>query len=184
MLSNNGAGFSSLYCPGTSSRFTEQDNWTMFTYYAGAGWSTLGYVATLPSTGDFYSIVNGADGQTYNFYTNINSSFTAQKVYDHQGNYWPVLPAVRGLVADANLTDNTDPPVSGSSLQTTGAEYDWAKVADGSMPSLGKPAISAHLNGNVPLGANVGMLDGHVQWQPLTNMLPRAGDYSSPYFYW
>jgi prepilin-type processing-associated H-X9-DG protein len=36
----------------------------------------------------------------------------------------------------------------------------------------------------IPLGGNVGMLDGHVEWRDFTNMLPRAGGSGSPYFFW
>jgi prepilin-type processing-associated H-X9-DG protein len=41
------------------------------------------------------------------------------------------------------------------------------------------------LNGLIPLGGNVGMLDGHVEWRNFTNMLPRAGSgASAPFFFW
>ncbi len=43
--------------------------------------------------------------------------------------------------------------------------------------------LSAHLNGKIPSGANLLMLDGHVEWRKFQAMHPRtlAG---SPVFWW
>ena len=49
--------------------------------------------------------------------------------------------------------------------------YNGGPASDGGYV---KPHLSPHLNGMIPLGGNVGMLDGHVEWRNLTNMLPRA----------
>jgi prepilin-type processing-associated H-X9-DG protein len=41
------------------------------------------------------------------------------------------------------------------------------------------------MNGSIPPGGNVGMLDGHVEWRNLTNMLPRAGNGGGAlYYFW
>jgi len=40
-----------------------------------------------------------------------------------------------------------------------------------------KPFTSSHmLNARIPSGANLGMLDGHVEWRPFQQLLPRAAE--------
>jgi prepilin-type N-terminal cleavage/methylation domain-containing protein len=57
--------------------------------------------------------------------------------------------------------------------------YIWNST-DGGYP---KAHISAHLEGGTkPVGANEGMLDGHVEWRIFQNMIDRVQD--GPYFYY
>ena len=44
--------------------------------------------------------------------------------------------------------------------------------------------VSAHLNGDLPRGNNIGYKDGHTQWRKFTvNTVPRTGN-NTPYFWW
>ena len=44
---------------------------------------------------------------------------------------------------------------------------------------------TSHLKrGNVPRGGNIGMLDGHVEWRPFLQMLPRTDDTDCPCYWW
>jgi prepilin-type processing-associated H-X9-DG protein len=174
-LTNIGVKWTSLYCPGTSARFTEQDNLTLWIYYA--PWRRLlGYASTLPYIGTMESTVG-----TYSFSTNINTTLNMQRV-NLSGTNYPVIPASRVLVADSTLTyGNGVPPPAGPALNAAMLTCDWVNISFYPL----KPGISAHLNGLLPLGGNVGMLDGHVEWRDFTNMLPRAGGVNGEaFFYW
>jgi len=58
--------------------------------------------------------------------------------------------------------------------------YNWTDVEGG----YKKHDISSHLkNGKIPGGGNIGMLDGHVEWRPFSQMLPRTGP-NDPVFYY
>jgi len=163
-VTNAGVKWISLYCPGTAPRFTEQDDLNLFNF-APPSFSVLGYASTLPSTADFAGV----------FATNLNLSLTAQRAPPYVGSTQPlpVKSASRPLVADATLNNTGN-----SSLYSTMVTYNWVSVPGG----YGKFHLSAHLNGTVPLGGNIGMLDGHVEWRNFKDMLPRTS--SSPYFYW
>ncbi len=51
------------------------------------------------------------------------------------------------------------------------------------LTALTKGHISAHLEGgSLPVGANVGMIDGHVEWRPFNQMINRTT--SGPWFYY
>ena len=172
-ITNTGVKWTSLFCPGTSVRFTEQDNWNLLNF--GPGFGVLGYATTVPGVASMGSTVG-----TYLYPTNINATLTMQRV-NYLGTYYPVTPASRPLVADATLTPgNGVPPPAGAALNAAMLTYNWTSIPGGYI----KPHLSAHLNGSIPLGGNVGMLDGHVEWRNLTNMLPRAGNGGEPFFYW
>jgi prepilin-type processing-associated H-X9-DG protein len=117
---------------------------------------------------------------TYSFSTNINTTLNMQRV-NLSGTNYPVIPASRVLVADSTLTyGNGVPPPAGPALNAAMLTCDWVNISFYPL----KPGISAHLNGLLPLGGNVGMLDGHVEWRDFTNMLPRSGGNLDPYFFW
>ena len=65
------------------------------------------------------------------------------------------------------------------------ANYNYTAVVGGLSPFNHK---SAHLNKKLPLGGNVGMLDGHVEWRKFQAMLPRSAatvnGVSIPVFWW
>jgi prepilin-type processing-associated H-X9-DG protein len=89
------------------------------------------------------------------------------------------------LAADATLSQTAqhDP-----TMRYTG-NYEYTTITGGSYP---KPHITAHLNGKVPAGGNIVMLDGHAEWRKFDAMTVRgyggvnASDPnpSSPTFWW
>jgi prepilin-type processing-associated H-X9-DG protein len=167
-VTNTGVKWNALYCPGTFPRFTEQDNLNLFNYEPGF-LSVLGYASTLPGSAGFA----GAAA------SNINITLTLQRVSSGLGGaILPVKPASRALVADATLNDTGN-----ASLYSAMLTYNWVSIAGG-YQTYGQPHphLSAHLKGNIPLGGNIGMLDGHVEWRNFQDMLPRTS--SLPYFYW
>jgi prepilin-type processing-associated H-X9-DG protein len=166
-LTNAGVKWNNLYCPGTSPRFTEQDDLNLFNFEPGV-MRVLGYASTLPC----------ASFESGDFSTNVNTTLSMDRAADSYGWFFPIIPASRPLVADATLTD------SGASFTyAIMLAYNWSSI-DGGYVYNGhrKPHLSAHLNSLIPLGGNIGMLDGHVEWRNFKDMLPRDG--YSPYFYW
>jgi prepilin-type processing-associated H-X9-DG protein len=47
-----------------------------------------------------------------------------------------------------------------------------------------KPHTSPHLNGSLPAGGNLGMLDGHVEWRRFQDMQIRTPSSAAPNFWW
>lgn len=144
--------FKKLYCPGTSVRFTDQDNANLWNWTPG-NLHIPGYLTTLPGT----AIIA----------TNQNASLTPQRILSGSAYLPAPSPAARVLVADATI--------SGSSMDNhagfvAGTNYNFTSV-NGGYPV---PHISPHLNGLVPAGGNLGMLDGHVEWRKFADMDERA----------
>jgi prepilin-type processing-associated H-X9-DG protein len=169
-VTNTGVKWNDLYCPGTAPRFTEQDNLRLFNYGA-PYFSVLGYASTLSGPAEFAGP----------FATNTNSTLTMQRAPPYFGStqLLPVKPATRALVADANLNNTGN-----SSVYAVMLTYNWVNIVGGYVNAYGQAQghLSPHLNGTVPLGGNIGMLDGHVEWRNFQDMLPRTS--SAPYFYW
>jgi prepilin-type N-terminal cleavage/methylation domain-containing protein/prepilin-type processing-associated H-X9-DG protein len=174
LLTNNGASQATWYDPGTQPRFTDQDNQALWDFEP--GYRVVGYALTLPGTASY------ADNGAWLFSTNINAKLSSSMVTGENGLSYPIHTATRALVACANMNqigDSTSPIIE----KTYTGEGGWTDV-DGGYP---KHHISAHMNGGVPLGGNVGMLDGHVNWVPFTLMLPRCGvggQGGQPYYYY
>jgi len=74
------------------------------------------------------------------------------------------------LYADATLSSQNSVSLPG---------LDNFTMVQGGYP---KPHRAPHLKGIVPLGGNVGMLDGHAEWRKFEVMIPRT--VNGPYFWW
>jgi prepilin-type processing-associated H-X9-DG protein len=150
--------FERLYCPGTSVRFTGEDNESLWEYYAPGNIHVIGYAPTLPGTPSLMA-------------TNVNSTLTPQRIQLGGIGLPAPSPARRVLIADATLAHSAN----NYSARYT---YEWVNVFGG----FPKAHISPHLNGRFPAGRNAAMLDGHVDWAPFDSMQPRTT--SDPYFWW
>ena len=64
--------------------------------------------------------------------------------------------------------------------------YNWVNIIGGL--GTAHPHRTAHFNGNLPAGANIGMLDGHVEWRDAHDFQPRTGPTVNgtqiPEFWW
>jgi prepilin-type N-terminal cleavage/methylation domain-containing protein/prepilin-type processing-associated H-X9-DG protein len=96
--------------------------------------------------------------------TNINSTLTPQTITSGPLKLPAPLPSKRVLLADATLQ--------------TGPGGSFTFVSGG----YPKPHTSPHLNGSVPAGGNVAMLDGHVEWRRFQDMQIRST--GGPFFWW
>jgi prepilin-type processing-associated H-X9-DG protein len=90
----------------------------------------------------------------------------------------------RVLTADATLSRNSE---NDEARKYTGG-YHWTDIDTG---SYAKHHLSAHLTGTTPVGGNLGMLDGHVEWRKFEKMRVRASgilwpsqNNSCPTYWW
>jgi prepilin-type N-terminal cleavage/methylation domain-containing protein/prepilin-type processing-associated H-X9-DG protein len=135
-----------------------------------------------PITGDFRVIYYaqtffGTASYSGEFVTNENPKMTITSV-SYDGQSLPIHISSRPLTACETIEDTQE---SGpSTLLSEEKRYDWINVVGGYV----KHDITSHLaNGTIPSGGNIGMLDGHVEWRPLSQMLPRTGP-NDPVFYY
>jgi prepilin-type N-terminal cleavage/methylation domain-containing protein/prepilin-type processing-associated H-X9-DG protein len=156
-LNRYGAPQEVMYCPGTAPRFTDDDNEALYEYYAPGSIHVIGYVHTLPSSVGGSSLIA----------TNVNSTLTPQTITSGPTKYPAPLPSQRVLAADATIQVNV---LNGSFTFVLGG--------------FAKPHTSPHLNGSLPAGGNLGMLDGHVEWRRFQDMQIRTPSSAAPNFWW
>lgn len=149
-----------MFCPGTAPRFTPANNEELYEYYAPGHIHVIGYAPTLPGSPTLLS-------------TNVNSTITPQPLKPPAfGTAYTVAPqpaSQRVLAADATIRQPTiSPPPSYVLIQG----------------AYRLPHICPHLDGFIPAGGNVVMLDGHVQWRNFSQMQLRTTTSAQTYFYW
>jgi len=151
-----------FYCPGTASRFSEQDNWNLYYSFATNSFHVLGYVMTFRGEASLNP-------------TNYNASLTPQPIQSGSITYPPPPVSERVLTSEA---------VMSAPFQNQLAKretYNYLDITGGYV----KHHLTGHMNGVVPAGGNLGMLDGHVEWRKFGIMLPRTDPASAaPTFWW
>lgn len=148
-----------VFCPGTAVRFSDQDNAALWNF-ASSSFHLTGYALTSPGFGEIT--------------TNQNTKITPQSNPTGPAIIPGQLPSQRVLLADATITS------PGQYSYSQRYTYNWTSVAGG----FNKSHISPHLKGQFPLGGNVGMLDGHVEWRKFDDMQCRVNSGSVPGFWW
>jgi prepilin-type N-terminal cleavage/methylation domain-containing protein len=173
MLTANNTFQKSCYCPGTSPPFDDQDNLNLWNGYTGAygPYRVIGYALTLPKTSSLGP-------------TNANATIYPQPIQFGPIMVNPGPVTERVLVADATMSRNTE---YDETMKYTGG-YHYTDIDTGSYP---KHHRSPHMNGRVPGGGNLGMLDGHGEWRKFEKMHVRAngtlwpsGNSSCPTYWW
>jgi prepilin-type N-terminal cleavage/methylation domain-containing protein/prepilin-type processing-associated H-X9-DG protein len=146
-----------FYCPG----FPDQDNDELWNFITNQ-FRVIGYAMTFPGTASVSD-------------TNENTSIIPQPIKYVTIMMPPPSPSTRPLLADATISRPGQANVANRSANVyTGINGGWSK-----------PHRTAHLDGSLPAGGNVGMLDGHVEWVKFKLMLPRTDIGSgSPVFWW
>jgi hypothetical protein len=148
-------GREKLYCPSVRAdiEIRTLDAWWNF---AGSSFAVIGYAHTF-STGT--SVVE----------TNLNTSILPSAIRVTSSSFLPPpSPSNRALLADATLSSGNDTQIR------TNNTY----VIEG---GLGRHR-PAHMEGMLPSGGNVAMLDGRVVWRAFDEMQPRTS--FVPYFWW
>jgi prepilin-type N-terminal cleavage/methylation domain-containing protein/prepilin-type processing-associated H-X9-DG protein len=137
----------------------------------GAGFRVIGYAQTFYHTAMYGGI----------FVTNTNEKLSETSTpggFDVPS--VPVGPlAKRPLTACATLNNTGDSDDNNVKLT-----YNWSDVDGGyEFEGHAKGHISAHMaTAAIPEGANIGMVDCHVEWRPFNQMSNRTS--ASPYFYY
>ena len=138
----------------------------------GSGFRVNGYAQTFYGTASY-------SGTSV---TNTNQKLGAASTpgyFDMEGGVPVGNLSKRPLTACATLTDSGD-----SDVYATFVKYNWINTDGGyTYDGVAKGHIAAHLEaGTIPVGANIGMIDGHVEWRPFNQMINRTG--GGPYFYY
>ncbi len=158
-LAGFGLEWRNFYCPGTSVRFTDKDYRDLW------NWSS-----TFRVTGYAFALWGSSTLTT----TNQNRTLEIQTV--QVGAVRVLMPnAQRVLVADATISA----PGQNNPALRYSSGYNYTSIQGGFV----LPHLAAHLEGKFPVGGNVGMVDGHVEWRKFDDMFPRTIG-ASPVFWW
>ena len=159
-MEDNGGKWRVFYCPGTSVRFSEQDNWNLWNY-APNNYRVLGYAMTFAGTAGLAQ-------------TNWNRWISkVDPVQVGFGVTYTEPLSHRVLLADTTMSQ----PGQANPMQRS--TYDYTTIVGG----FAKPHMTSHLSGKQPSGGNVAMLDGHAEWRKWEKMTPRTTG-GSPVFWW
>ncbi len=154
-----GTQWQSWYCPGTGYRFSYNDNFRLWNYVPNS-YHVVGYAQTFRGTASLNP-------------TNVNPSIIPQPIQS----ILSIIPAPpvteRVLLADADLTP------AGQNNPNLMSTYNWTSIKGGYPVAHTSP----HLEGPLPLGGNVAMLDGHAEWEKFMFFLPRTVG-NVPVFWW
>src|ERR1043166_181696 len=113
----------------------------------------IGYAQTFPGTASLAP-------------TNQNPSIIPTAITDPATklSYPPPPPTERVLMADATISKPGQSSVINRAANSyTGVQGGFAKLHR-----------TSHMDGRLPSGGNVGMLDGHIEWRKFQQMYPRT----------
>jgi len=161
-----------FYDPG----FTDQDNdgaWG----YAGGSVHVTGYAYAWQNTPSITT-------------TNQNRSTIPTTIVDMSKPGFPTYPAPSP--SDRPLTTCITMSESGQNNPASVGGYQWSGITGGlNWPPPNYPPFlhrTSHLNKNFPVGGNIGMLDGHIEWRKFQFMFPRTNPsvngVAIPVFWW
>jgi prepilin-type N-terminal cleavage/methylation domain-containing protein len=181
-MAAGGAPYKVWYDPGTFQTFSDANllafwNTSTAEFDGEDALRVVGYAET------FYGIGLYANSGGWEFSTNINQKLTTSPI-SINGISFPIKPSSRILLACATITN----PGNLSDNLTTMQSYAWTDIPHSTDPDVPgtKPFTSAHFaNARIPSGGNEGMFDGHVEWRPFQQFIPRAGaSGEGPCFYY
>jgi prepilin-type N-terminal cleavage/methylation domain-containing protein len=181
-MESSGAPYKVWYDPGTEQLYTDADFLTLWNNLAGEdggeGNRIIGYTQTFSGATLF------DDAGAWFFSTNINTKLNAATVapFSAPTMVLPIRVSSRVLLACSTITPGENLSIS----MTLKDSYQWTGLPHSLDPDdpVNKPLTSSHLlSSKLPSGGNQAMIDGHVEWAPFRQMIPRAGS-GSPAFYW
>lgn len=173
MLAEMGGQKKSFYCPSTKPEFSDLENFQDPTpgrnlWDWNPGFRIVGYTFALSGPASMLTS------------SNRNTRLQPEGIRIQGGPFDPVttLPAPsnseRELVTDIILT------AGGNNNPNQRMTYSYRGIGGG----FYKPHLSAHLRGNVPLGANIGFKDGHVAWRKFSDAAVNPRSSTAPVFWW
>lgn len=158
-VESTGSKWTVMYCPGTAPRFTEQINFELYNFN--------------PNYFRVISYAHTFSGSPSVSATNWNSRLTPPNVQIGFNRYLTGLASQRVLLADATISS------PGQSNESQRTNYNYTAICGG----YAICHLSNHLDGRVPAGGNLAMLDGHAEWRRFWDMHPRTVG-STPVFWW
>jgi prepilin-type processing-associated H-X9-DG protein len=163
MLSQ-GTLWKTFYCPGTAWRFSERNNYALWSSFATNYFHVIDYALTL----HYLPALNE---------TNKNRKIIPQAITMGSFTLPPPSASDRVLAADATLRHGGTINADG----TAGPGQPWTIILGG----FTVPHTSAHLKGANPSGGNILFLDGHVAWRKFEKMrLATQSAGTDPQFWW
>jgi prepilin-type N-terminal cleavage/methylation domain-containing protein/prepilin-type processing-associated H-X9-DG protein len=159
-LVQQGAQWRVFYCPGTAPRFSDKDNYALWFTFLPNAFHVSGYSTTQPGTPELAV-------------SNVNVKIYPQPVQIGQASVL-FSASDRVMLADATLSD------PGQNNEAARYRYNYTEIQGG----YSKKHTSPHLNGRIPDGGNLGMLDGHVEWRKFPLMHVRTTSTGNPTFWW
>ncbi len=135
--------------------FPEQNSDALWNFAPGI--RVIGYVPTFPGTASLIA-------------TNVNRTLTTQSFKYTTNLFSPPIAAQRPLVADVTMSYYRDETYRETN-RFVGLSGGWTLLHR-----------TSHLNGIMPAGGNIAMLDGHVEWRDFAAMHVRT--FFAPYFWW
>ena len=166
-----------FYCPSTSPRFTDKENWAAPGIGTSSSLWNFGVFSNPAGPTAFHLIgyvlaYSGSDSRLQ--LTNQNRTIQPERP---SGGSLVVAAAERVLVADVALSAGNALP---GHLNPTN---NYISIVGGFMQNgVSYPHVSNHLKGDVPTGGNLGFKDGHVDWRNFNQMVPRSA--RGPWFWW
>lgn len=161
-LVRNGGKRDILYCPG----FGKQNNDTLWSFTTGetneiarestTQYRVIGYAVAFKNSGRVQA-------------TNITESLNPKPWTMRDGTTYDPGPTKRVVAADATISNGGN-MVDRTRNRYTGVDGGWRGHA------------TAHLNGKIPAGGNLLMLDGHTEWRSFQQMVVRTT--GEPNFWW
>jgi prepilin-type N-terminal cleavage/methylation domain-containing protein/prepilin-type processing-associated H-X9-DG protein len=180
-LAAGGAPYKVWYDPGTYQSFGDAD-WIAFWNNSAGEFDGDGPLRVVGYAETFYGIGLYANVGAWDFSTNINQKLSAVPITVN-GKTIQINSSSRVLLACATITSANN---LSDNLHTK-ESYVWTDLPHGDDPDVPgtKPFTSAHmLSSRLPSGGNLGMFDGHVEWRPFAQLIPRAGGDYGPAFYY
>ncbi len=161
----NGGSRNILYCPA----FWKQNNdelWAFTTRVTNEltadnnqGYRVIGYAVAFKGAGRVVA-------------TNITESLNPAPWKMTGGTLYDPSPSERVVAADGTLSNRADRKPTGDNFTKIYGGWGGGR----------KPHSSPHLNNGLPLGGNLILLDGHVEWRKFDKMFVRTG--GAPSFWW
>ena len=178
-MASGGAPYKVWYDPGTYESFGDAD---MVAYWNNQSAEfegqdarrIVGYAET------FYGIGMYNDMGAWEFSTNINRKLSTPTISEN-GKTLRIVPSSRILLACATVTKTGSLSVNLRTMES----FIWTGLPHTDDPDVpgNKTFNSAHMqNARIPSGANLGMIDGHVEWRPFRLLIPRCD--GGPCFYY
>jgi prepilin-type N-terminal cleavage/methylation domain-containing protein len=170
LMLQNGAQRTIMYCP-ANPRQNNDELWGGASGFNGNGYRVIGYAQTFPPVPELaasYALI----------WSNRNPSMISAPLADPTtGLTLPALPTTeKVLVTDATISG---PSQNQNDYNLRYARYTYAGIKGG-WSDLHQ---TSHLDGRLPSGGNVVVLDNHGEWRQWDKMLPRTqGD--TPGFWW